>query len=178
MKFYYEKDENGQWWFKRRDTKWRTPAIERKCDYCGRVYAIVPSRVKPEIRRGIYCSRHCSGKVGTPFKELKGFKHYNWKGGRYNARGYIRIHVPKHPYAVAGKYVFEHRLVMEKHLNRYLHPWEKVHHKNGQKDDNRIENLEVWTKRHLPGIRAENFNIHCPKCQHRIEYEEAVKQLN
>lgn len=69
----------------------------------------------------------------------------NWRGGRVICEGgYIGIFKPNHPYAGIRKYVLEHRLFMEKHLGRYLKPEECVHHINGIKDDNRIENLMLF----------------------------------
>lgn len=60
--------------------------------------------------------------------------------------GYILIHMPEHPHArkPAG-YILEHRLVMERKLGRLLEPHEVVHHLNGVNDDNRPENLEVYS---------------------------------
>lgn len=75
----------------------------------------------------------------------RGAGHPDWKGGRLiDKSGYVMIYKPEHPHARAGKYVCEHRLVMEQHLGRYLLPNEVVHHKNDCKTDNRIENLEVF----------------------------------
>jgi len=69
-----------------------------------------------------------------------------WKGGRRrDTKGYIRIYMPTHPYANTDGYVFEHRLVMESHLGRILLPTEVVHHINGIPDDNRIENLMLFS---------------------------------
>jgi len=75
----------------------------------------------------------------------------NWRGGKHKTlAGYFYVLLDSkdkffRPMANNGNYILEHRFIMAKHLGRNLQSWEKVHHKNGIKGDNRIENLELTT---------------------------------
>lgn len=92
----------------------------------------------------------------TKRKQGSGITKMKATGGGY----YIYIKSPNHP-SVIGKqrpYVAEHRLVMEAHIGRYLLKNEQVHHRNGIKHDNRIENLEIVTHTDHRG------HVTCPYC--------------
>lgn len=78
----------------------------------------------------------------------KGEGNHLWHGGIAVAKeGYKLVYLLPTDFfrSMTGKnhYVREHRLVMARHLGRCLQRWEIVHHKNGNRDDNRIENLEL-----------------------------------
>lgn len=62
--------------------------------------------------------------------------------------------LPEHPRADKKGYVLEHIIIMEEALGRLLLPGENVHHLNGIKDDNRLENLELWARPQPTGIRV------------------------
>ena len=69
--------------------------------------------------------------------------------------GYVMRRARGHPRASqSSPYLFEHILVMEGLLGRYLLPGETVHHKDGVKADNRPENLELWVRPQPAGVRV------------------------
>ena len=88
--------------------------------------------------------------VRKPGWNTNGHKNPNWKGGSITKEGYVLIWSPEHPFPSCVnngvKYVYEHRLVMEKCIGRYLTSEEYVHHLNENKSDNRIDNLEITSQ--------------------------------
>jgi len=73
-----------------------------------------------------------------------------------NKNGYIVVYAPENPTSAVNGFGLEHRLVMAKSLGRPLEQHETVHHKNGNRSDNRIENLELWSTIQPPGQRTED----------------------
>jgi hypothetical protein len=96
------------------------------CERCGAIFQRYDSNIRRPGQR-LFCSHDCL-----------------IHGRRIDGDGYIIIYKPDHPYATKRGMVSEHRLVMEEHLGRYLTNNEKVHHKNGNRQDNRIENLKLY----------------------------------
>lgn len=88
----------------------------------------------------------------------QGCKNPKWCGGRRKRPdGYIDVWAPAHPYQSYNR-VLEHRLVVEQSVGRYLKPSEHVHHKNGNRSDNRLCNLQLLShsehaRLHATGIR-------------------------
>src|SRR6266478_1553221 len=103
-------------------------SISVTCKICGAVFYATPSRIK---RYNVqYCSRQCHATAKRGPDRI------------VNNDGYVLIRRETHPRTVGGGgFVYEHILIMERHLGRYLIEGEEVHHDNEIKSDNRIENL-------------------------------------
>jgi hypothetical protein len=133
-----------------------TPSKEKVlvvCEYCGRrVFRYVRSDSK--LR---FCSPKCSLPEAVEKSRLvdrKREKNPSWRGGIRMALGYRFLLKPEHPRASDKGYVQEHRLVMEESLGRYLTKKERVHHLNGIKTDNRIDNLQLLSS------QGDHISIH------------------
>lgn len=142
------------------------------CPTCGKVRKIPARKIKK--RKTMLCYL-CSAKLMIEGRSKdsypKGKGVHNWNGGRTkDGSGYIQIILyPENPfYEMAcknGHRIREHRLVMAQYLGRCLGSDEFVHHKNGDKADNRIENLQLmhrsahYSTLHLKDLQEENNKL-------------------
>ena len=110
---------------------------------------------------------------GLKMPEQSGANHPQWKGGKYkHSQGYIFVYSPDHPNKSKDGYVFEHRLVMEKKLGRFLGAKEQVHHKNHNNSDNKISNLVLCNQKKHSRLHSPNYKLEdnkwykfCKHCQ-------------
>ncbi len=139
--------------------------VVKKCITCGKSLYF---RRYQKIPQHILCKEHRSGKYSV-----------NWKGGRVvTFHGYVLLHKPNHWSSNSQGYVKEHRYIIEKKICRKLKFREKVHHINGNKQDNSMENLELCKnerthrQRHLKKRKCEYVGCN------RIHYGKGFCQMH
>lgn len=95
--------------------------------------------------------RDAGVEIRTQSDQQSGHKNPSWRGGRTIVGGYWYVYSPTHPLRTRSGYVLEHRLVMEKALGRRLERLEVVHHRDGNTQNNTLENLQLFPSngRHL-----------------------------
>jgi len=134
----------GRWVVVKRlsNSKWEKAQWLCLCD-CG----VERSVASQSLLRGASTSCGCFHRDHQ--RTIRGSQRVYWKGGSVSKQGYRLI-------MVAGKQEREHRIVMSEHLGRPLLPHEEVHHKDGGRSNNAIDNLELWSKSHPSGQRVED----------------------
>jgi hypothetical protein len=101
-------------------------------------------------RKALYCSRACAGKARQTIVGERGIVS--------DVRGYVRVKVGVgYPGANRWGWILEHRRVLQDTLGRPLSSGERVHHRNGDRSDNRPENLELCAMGHAPGQRVRDL---------------------
>lgn len=120
-----------------------------------------------------YCSRECK-QLGLSRKNkglpIKGPKKHIKGSGYITSQGY-KIISKKHPNSSKRGQILEHVLIMSDYIGRPLFKHETVHHKNGIRNDNRIENLELWSHSHPYGQRVEDKINWCKEFLDFYEYD-------
>lgn len=126
-------------------------SVPTQCDQCRKKFLLIKYRFR--MSKNHFCNHICMGLWNA--KHRKGENAAKWRGGRIiGSGGYVFVFSPNHPDATKSGYVREHRLVMEKMLERRLKPFENVHHINGKRTDNRPANLELWIMSQPAGQRV------------------------
>lgn len=149
--------------------KWnKTPNC--KCATCGKEFYLKPSRIK-KCKHGVTCSIECMAKYKSIWFSgennhqfgLKGELNASFKGKEIKHKNHdiidIYVYCPEHPYANRDGRVVKHRLVVEQNYNLYdekffdvindFHILKKeyqIHHKDGNHDNNDVNNLEILTR--------------------------------
>lgn len=123
------------------------------CKNCGKEFYKTRRPGSGTVYGGqILCSRECHSEwVGKVYRQ----KHGPAVVTKRVRRGYVMLHIPA-ANGTPHRDILEHRYVMEQHLGRSLTEDETVHHINGDREDNALSNLELWSSRHGPGQRADD----------------------
>jgi len=126
---------------------------------------------KAEMAQG-YCAAHYSmfRKHGDPLEHSP--RHKKRAEKIIDDNGYVLLPIKDHPNSRSGGRIPEHRFVMSEYLGRPLFDNENVHHKNGDKTDNRIENLELWVVAQPKGQRPIDLIEYAREILKRYEQDE------
>lgn len=114
----------------------------QKCTHCGIMFT-------PKRKEQTYCSRSCASvkKGKSRYGQKTGPQHGKVYSRKKDKDGYFRVYAGLHPFACGRLMIFEHVMLMELSINRKLLSTEVVHHINHVRSDNRMENLQLMTRK-------------------------------